>query len=182
MTEKCSLATVLHCTVLQITTFVCIVAIDNFYSHYYYWPFCTHHYSWQCLYALFSFYIFWMSHWKWHFWYAHLLNYWSCQPLNGYNKMFLWTILNDILCMHASLLQLTPFCMHCCTNFLIHYCNGNPLYIDNFYIAKLSPSPNPSSIGAEVVIFSFNPTTRPPTHPPDHPPGIVFFNSIKQHL
>ena len=30
MTEKCSLATVLHCTVLQITTFVCIVAIDNF--------------------------------------------------------------------------------------------------------------------------------------------------------
>ena len=69
--------------------------------------------------------------------------------------------------VYASLLQLTPFCMHCCTNFLIHYCNGNPLYIDNFYIAKLSPSPNPSSIGAEVVIFSFNPTTRPPTQSSD---------------
>ena len=36
MTEKCSLATVLHCTLLQITTVVCIVAIDNFYSHYYF--------------------------------------------------------------------------------------------------------------------------------------------------
>ena len=142
MTEKCSLATVLHCTVLQITTFVCIVAIDNFYSHYYYWPFCMHHCSWQCLYALFSFYIFWMSHWKWHFWYADFLNYWSFQPLNGYNKMFLWTILNDILCMHSC----NWHRFVCTVVLLILYCNGNPLYIDNLYIAKHSPSPNPRSI------------------------------------
>ena len=35
-------------------------------------------------------------------------------------------------------------------------------------------SHNPSSIGAEVVIFSFNPTT--------HPPGIVFFQLNKATL
>ena len=58
------------------------------------------------------------------------------------------------------------FCVHSCTNLLIHYCKGNPLYIDNFYTAKLSPSPNPSSIGAEVVIFSFNLTTYLTNHHP----------------
>ena len=59
----------------------------------------------------------------------------------------------------------SPFCMQCCTNFLIHYCNGNPLYIDNFYIAKLIPSPNPCSIG--LLYFHL---ILPPTHRPDQPP------------
>ena len=35
MTEKCSLATELHCTVLKITTSVYIVAIDNVCMHYF---------------------------------------------------------------------------------------------------------------------------------------------------
>ena len=43
-------------------------------------------------------------------------------------------------------------------------------------IAKLSP--NPSSMGAEVVIFSFNTTT----HPTTHPPGIVFFSNNEAKL
>ena len=32
-------------------------------------------------------------------------------------------------------------------------------------IAKLSPSPNPTQLGAELVIFPINPATQPPTHP-----------------
>ena len=39
-------------------------------------------------------------------------------------------------------------------------------------IAKLSPSPIPTQLGAELVIFSFNPTT--------HPPGIVFFFQLNK--
>ena len=65
-------------------------------------------------------------------------------------------------------LAIDTFCIHCCTNFLICYCNGNPLYIDNFYVAKLSPCFNPSSIRAEVVLFSFNPSTHPTNHPSAH--------------
>ena len=155
--------------------------------------FCMHSCNWQLLFTLLLLTIlyaslqltmfvciifllhFLMFHWKWHFWYADLLNYWSCQPLNGYNKMFLWTILNDILCMHASLLQFTTFCMHCCTNFLIHYCNGNSWYIDNFYIAKLSPSPNPSSIGLLYFHLILSPTHRP-DQPPTRPEKFLRHN------
>ena len=39
------------------------------------------------------------------------------------------------------------------------------------YFAKLSPSP--SSIGAELALFSADPTT----HPHLHPPGKVFLSS-----
>ena len=76
-------------------------------------------------------------------------------------------------------LAIDTFCMHCCTNFLICYCNGNPFYIDNFYIAKLSPCPNPSSIGAEVVIFAFNPSTHLTNHPSAQK---NFYYTIKQYL
>ena len=34
------------------------------------------------------------------------------------------------------------FCVHCYKNFLIHYCNRNPKYIDSVYFAKLSPNTN----------------------------------------
>ena len=37
------------------------------------------------------------------------------------------------------------------------------------YFAKLSPSSSSSSIGAELALFSANPTTHTPTHPPTHP-------------
>ena len=55
---------------MQMTTFVCIDAIDNFYLHYCYWPFFKHHGTWQCLYILFSFQIFCMSYQMRHLWKA----------------------------------------------------------------------------------------------------------------
>ena len=97
MTEKCSLATVLHFTVLQITTFVCTVPIDNFRT------INTDHFvriiaiDNVCLhYSPFTFYecpirndIFCMHN----FWTIEVDNLWMAN-----NKIFLWTILNDILC------------------------------------------------------------------------------------
>ena len=45
---------------------------------------------------------------------------------------------------------------------------GNSLYFF-FIIAKLSPSPSPSSIGAELALFSADPTT--------HQGGMKYFTS-----
>ena len=48
-----------------------------------------------------------------------------------------------------------------------------PLLINSFlilsyfrvYISKLSPSPNPTQLGAELIIFPNIPATDPPNHP-----------------
>ena len=77
--------------------------------------------------------------------------------------------------VYASLFQLTPFCMHCCTNFFIHYCYENPLYIDNFYIAKPSPSPSPSSIGL-LYFHLILPLTHRPDQPPTRPENFLRHN------